>query len=65
MATRVPARALLCASRLAIEHASREELLACLTHLRAGAGNASLMGDAAVLHTWRGKRARFSRGSYP
>jgi general secretion pathway protein A len=30
-------------TRLATEHASREELLACLNHLLAGAGNASLM----------------------
>jgi general secretion pathway protein A len=30
-------------ARLATEHASREELLACLNHLLAGAGNASLM----------------------
>jgi type II secretory pathway predicted ATPase ExeA len=30
-------------TRLATEHASREELLACLGHLLAGAGNASLM----------------------
>ena len=30
-------------TRLAIEFASREELLACLDHLLAGAGNASLM----------------------
>lgn len=30
-------------TRLATEHASREELLACLSHLLAGAGNASLM----------------------
>lgn len=30
-------------ARLAIEYASREELLACLNHLLAGAGNASLM----------------------
>ena len=30
-------------TRLATEHASREELLACLDHLTAGAGNASLM----------------------
>jgi general secretion pathway protein A len=30
-------------TRLATEHASREELLASLTHLLAGAGNASLM----------------------
>jgi hypothetical protein len=28
---------------LATEHASRDELLACLNHLLAGAGNASLM----------------------
>lgn len=30
-------------TRLATEHASRDELLACLNHLLAGAGNASLM----------------------
>ena len=30
-------------TRLATEHASRDELLACLKHLLAGAGNASLM----------------------
>ena len=30
-------------TRLATEHASREELLACLDHLLADAGNASLM----------------------
>ena len=30
-------------TRLATEHASREELLACLEHLLSGAGNASLM----------------------
>jgi general secretion pathway protein A len=30
-------------TRLATEHASRSELLACLGHLLAGAGNASLM----------------------
>jgi general secretion pathway protein A len=30
-------------TRLATEHASREELMACLNHLTAGAGNASLM----------------------
>jgi general secretion pathway protein A len=30
-------------TRLATEHASREELQACLSHLLAGAGNASLM----------------------
>jgi type II secretory pathway predicted ATPase ExeA len=30
-------------SRLAMEYASREELLACLKHLQAGAGNAQLM----------------------
>ena len=30
-------------TRLATEHASRDELLACLMHLLAGAGNANLM----------------------
>ncbi|MBS4020120.1 MAG: hypothetical protein KGZ68_17995 [Dechloromonas sp.] len=30
-------------TRLATEHASRDELLACLDHLTAGAGNAALM----------------------
>ncbi len=30
-------------TRLATEHASRDELLACLNHLLAAAGNASLM----------------------
>ena len=33
-------------TRLATEHASRDELLACLAHLLAGAGNASLMTPA-------------------
>ena len=33
-------------TRLATEHASREELLACLAHLLAGAGNTSLMTPA-------------------
>jgi type II secretory pathway predicted ATPase ExeA len=33
-------------TRLATEHASRAELQACLTHLLAGAGNASLMTPA-------------------
>ena len=33
-------------TRLATEHASREELLACLNHLLTGAGNASLMTPA-------------------
>jgi type II secretory pathway predicted ATPase ExeA len=37
-------------TRLATEHASREELLAGLNHLLAGAGNASLM-TAALRHT--------------
>jgi len=37
-------------TRLAAEHASREELLAGLNHLLAGAGNASLM-TAALRHT--------------
>jgi general secretion pathway protein A len=37
-------------TRLATEHASREELLAGLTHLLAGAGNASLM-TTALRHT--------------
>ena len=37
-------------TRLATEHASREELLAGLTHLLAGAGNASLM-TPALRHT--------------
>nr|WP_240794600.1 AAA family ATPase [Azoarcus sp. DD4] len=33
-------------TRLATEHASRDELAACLNHLTAGAGNASLMTPA-------------------
>jgi type II secretory pathway predicted ATPase ExeA len=33
-------------TRLATEYASRDELLACLGHLLAGAGNASLMTPA-------------------
>ncbi len=37
-------------TRLATEHASREELLAGLNHLLAGAGNASLM-TPALRHT--------------
>ena len=37
-------------TRLATEHASREELLAALNHLLAGAGNASLM-TPALRHT--------------
>lgn len=37
-------------TRLATEHASREELLACLNHLLAGAGNAALM-SAQLRHT--------------
>jgi type II secretory pathway predicted ATPase ExeA len=37
-------------TRLATEHASRDELLACLKHVLAGAGNASLM-TAQLRHT--------------
>ena len=37
-------------TRLATEHASREELLACLNHLLAGAGNAALM-STQLRHT--------------
>ena len=37
-------------TRLATEHASRDELLACLNHVLAGAGNASLM-TAQLRHT--------------
>jgi type II secretory pathway predicted ATPase ExeA len=37
-------------TRLATEYASRDELLACLDHLLAGAGNASLM-TSALRHT--------------
>jgi len=37
-------------TRLATEHAPREELLACLNHLLSGAGNAGLM-TPALCHT--------------
>ena len=43
-------------TRLATEHASREELLAGLNHLLAGAGNASLMTTAAASHAVRPRR---------
>ena len=35
-------------ARLPLEYASREELLACLKHLQASAGNARLMSDALM-----------------
>lgn len=42
-------------TRLATEHASRDELLACLNHLTAGAGNAALMPPTAQ-HVVRSRR---------
>ena len=38
--------------RLAMEYASREELAACLDHLLASAGNASLMNVTLVFCRW-------------